>query len=60
MKKIFKALLKVLILSYQKIVSPILPPSCRYDLTCSNYALDAINKYGPYKGFWLAIKRVIT
>ena len=60
MKKTFKFLLKLLILSYQKIVSPWTPPSCRYDLTCSNYAIEAINKHGPYKGFWLAVKRVIT
>ena len=60
MKKIFKILLKLLILGYQKIISPWLAPSCIYDLTCSNYALEAINKHGPFKGFWLAVKRIIT
>ena len=60
MKKTLKVLLKLLILSYQKIVSPWTPQSCRYELTCSNYALEAINKYGPYKGVWLAVKRLIT
>lgn len=35
-----------------------LPPSCRYVPTCSEYAIEALKKYGPIKGVWLAIKRL--
>jgi putative membrane protein insertion efficiency factor len=48
----------VLIKIYQKIVSPILGPQCRFTPTCSNYALEALKKYGVFKGTWLAIKRI--
>ncbi|MBL0308995.1 MAG: membrane protein insertion efficiency factor YidD [Bacteroidetes bacterium] len=43
---------------YQALISPILPPSCRYIPTCSEYGLEAIRKYGPFKGGWLALKRI--
>jgi putative membrane protein insertion efficiency factor len=48
----------LLIKLYQWIISPILGPKCRYTPTCSNYALEAIKKYGPLKGVWLGIKRI--
>ena len=44
---------------YQKYVSPGLPPRCRYIPTCSEYALEAVEKYGPVKGGWLATKRIL-
>ena len=43
---------------YQLCISPWTPPSCRYTPTCSQYALEAIEKYGPLKGGWLALKRI--
>ena len=43
----------------QQGISPVLPPSCRYVPTCSQYALEAIRKYGPAKGVWLALKRLL-
>ncbi|WP_424766189.1 membrane protein insertion efficiency factor YidD [Paenibacillus sp. sgz302251] len=43
---------------YRKVISPILPPSCRYYPTCSMYALEAIEKHGAAKGAWLAAKRI--
>ena len=43
---------------YKYCISPLLPPSCRYTPTCSEYALQAIKKYGPFKGGWLTIKRI--
>ncbi|MBQ5778832.1 MAG: membrane protein insertion efficiency factor YidD [Paludibacteraceae bacterium] len=52
---------KILILPirfYQYCISPMFPPSCRYIPTCSQYAIEAIEKYGPIKGLWLAIKRI--
>jgi uncharacterized protein len=48
----------VLIKVYQWVISPILGPKCRYTPTCSHYALEAFKKHGPFKGFWLALKRV--
>lgn len=44
---------------YQSAVSPMKPPSCRFSPTCSEYALQAIRKYGPIKGGWLAFKRLL-
>jgi len=43
---------------YQRVISPLLPQSCRFYPTCSEYAKQAILKYGPLKGGWLALKRL--
>lgn len=48
----------ILIKLYQWIISPWLGQKCRYTPTCSNYAVEALKKYGPIKGLWLTIKRV--
>lgn len=48
----------LLIKGYQKIISPVLGPQCRFTPTCSNYALEAFKKYGVFKGGWLAVKRI--
>ena len=45
---------------YQKLISPMFPPSCRYVPTCSTYALEAIKKHGPLKGLYLAVKRILS
>ena len=58
MLKILNYFLIVPIKLYQILLSPLIGPSCRFTPTCSNYAIEAINKYGPFKGFWLAIKRI--
>ena len=47
-----------LIRFYRRQISPALPPCCRYFPTCSDYALQAVQKYGAVKGGWLAAKRV--
>jgi len=44
---------------YQIAISPLLPPRCRFVPTCSQYAVEAIGKYGPFKGGWLAIRRIL-
>ena len=44
---------------YQILLSPLLGQSCRYHPTCSQYAVEAIEKYGPIKGIWLGIKRIV-
>lgn len=43
---------------YRKFISPIFPPACRFYPTCSTYALQALDKYGPVKGLYLALKRI--
>ena len=44
---------------YQREVSPLFPPRCRYIPTCSEYALEAVEKYGAVKGSFLAAKRIL-
>ena len=58
MLKILNYFLIVPIKLYQILLSPLIGQSCRFNPTCSNYAIEAINKHGPFKGFWLAIKRI--
>ncbi|WP_100137751.1 MULTISPECIES: membrane protein insertion efficiency factor YidD [Snodgrassella] len=53
-----KYLLLGLIRFYQYAISPLLPPRCRYSPTCSQYAVLALQKYGVFRGSWLAIKRI--
>ncbi len=43
---------------YQVGISPFTPVSCRYLPTCSEYALDAVRVYGPWRGAWLALRRI--
>lgn len=44
---------------YQRYISPLTPPSCRFTPTCSAYALEALRKHGPWKGTWLAVRRLL-
>ena len=44
---------------YQKFISPALPPSCRFTPSCSQYALEAVAKYGALRGSWLAARRLV-
>ncbi len=44
---------------YQHFISPLKSPCCRFTPTCSEYALQAVEKYGALKGSWLAVKRII-
>ncbi len=53
-----KTLTLLLIRFYQKTISRVLPPSCRFTPSCSHYGYEAIEKYGFFKGSWLAIKRI--
>ena len=46
--------------AYKRYVSPLMPPSCRYTPTCSEYALEAIERYGPLRGGGLAVKRLLS
>jgi putative membrane protein insertion efficiency factor len=44
---------------YKTFLSPFLPPSCRFTPTCSEYAREAVEKYGAIRGTWLATKRIL-
>jgi len=55
MKRFLLALLYV----YRVCVSPFLPPSCRFHPTCSRYAIDALHRRGLFRGFWLALRRLV-
>lgn len=48
----------LLIRGYQLLLSPMLGGSCRYTPTCSQYGVEAIRRYGPFKGGWLTLKRI--
>ena len=54
-----KRILIGLIRFYQKAISPMRPPCCRFIPTCSAYAGEAVEKYGAWKGGWLALRRVL-
>ena len=54
-----KRVLLAMIRFYQRYISPGLPPRCRYIPTCSQYALEAIEKYGALKGSYLAMRRIL-
>lgn len=49
----------LLIRFYQVCISPLKPPSCRFTPTCSQYALEAFRKHGPFKGLYLAVRRIL-
>ncbi len=53
-----KVLLKLLVRGYQIFLSPFVGNSCRFYPSCSNYALEAIEKHGALKGFFLTLKRI--
>jgi putative membrane protein insertion efficiency factor len=44
---------------YRMFLSPFLPPACRFTPTCSEYAQDAVEKYGALRGTWLGVKRIL-
>ncbi|SFR52833.1 hypothetical protein SAMN04490243_2642 [Robiginitalea myxolifaciens] len=45
---------------YQRYISPLTPPSCRYAPTCSHYTVEALQVHGFFKGGWLALKRIFS
>ena len=56
--KIVSGLFIALIKLYRVLLSPILGAQCRYSPTCSQYGIEAIKKYGAFKGGWLTLKRI--
>ncbi len=56
---IFKSLFISIIKMYQRFISPLFPSSCKFSPTCSRYGIEAINKYGAFKGMAMTIKRIL-
>ncbi len=54
-----KVVLIFFIRAYRLLISPLLPPSCRFTPTCSEYAMQAIEKYGALRGVYLAARRLL-
>lgn len=59
LRKLLLWLLLLPIYFYKSVISPITPPSCRYTPSCSTYAVEALKKHGPFKGLYLAIRRIL-
>jgi len=57
--KIAKFIVLGLIRFYQRVISPVFPPSCRFVPTCSEYTYQAVQKYGVIRGLWLGINRLL-
>ncbi|MBC7417075.1 MAG: membrane protein insertion efficiency factor YidD [Pedobacter sp.] len=57
-KSIFTWIFLALIRIYQYAISPMLGANCRFTPSCSTYGVEAIKKYGPFKGGWMALKRI--
>ena len=64
MLKVFKNILTWILLIpvyiYRVAISPLFPPSCRYTPTCSRYTIEALKKHGPFRGFYLSAKRILS
>jgi len=52
------AILSAPIRAYRRLISPLLPPTCRFTPTCSTYAIQALELHGPVVGSWLTLKRL--
>jgi uncharacterized protein len=55
LKKLFISIIRF----YQIVISPLKPPSCRFYPTCSHYGLEAVQRFGAFKGGFLALKRIL-
>ena len=60
LKNAFTQLLLAPVYFYRFAISPLLPPSCRYTPTCSQYTIEALKKHGPIRGTVLATKRILS
>ena len=53
-----RSLALLLLRGYKRLISPLLPPMCRFEPTCSMYTMEAVEKYGAARGVWLGIRRL--
>ena len=58
-RRFLTAVLIVPLEFYRRVISPMTPPTCRFTPTCSQYAVEAIRKHGPFKGLYLAVRRLL-
>ncbi|MBR5469484.1 MAG: membrane protein insertion efficiency factor YidD [Paludibacteraceae bacterium] len=59
MKKVLHFCFLLPVYFYQKCISPLFPPSCRYVPTCSQYMVESVKKYGIIRGGWMGVKRIM-
>lgn len=59
MNKLFRAIVVAPIRLYKYCISPMLPPACRYLPTCSEYAMEAVERHGVARGGWYAFRRIL-
>lgn len=59
LRKLLTYFLLLPIYFYKGAISPLTPPSCRFTPSCSTYAVEALRKHGPFKGLYLAIRRIL-
>ena len=59
LEKLWRRVLIALIRVYQRLISPLLGPHCRFTPTCSSYGIEALRRFGVIKGSWLTVKRVL-
>lgn len=59
LSRILAAPLLLLVRFYQAVISPLLPPACRYTPSCSQYFEEAVRVWGPFRGTWLGIRRIL-
>ena len=57
--RVVRSALVLVVRGYQVAISPMLPPSCRYYPTCSQYAVEALERHGALRGSWLALRRIL-
>jgi hypothetical protein len=53
-----RAVIVFLLRVYKRVISPVLPPACRFHPTCSEYTLEAVQRHGAARGLWLGLKRL--
>ena len=56
--RLLNALLIGAVRAYQILLSPLLPPVCRFEPSCSHYSLQALRRHGPFRGTWLTVTRL--
>lgn len=59
MRRLLISLIVAFIRAYQFVMRPLLVGGCRFHPTCSEYAIEAVNRHGPWRGGWLALRRVL-
>ncbi len=60
LKNLLTWILLIPVYIYRGVISPLFPPSCRYTPTCSKYTIEALKKHGPFRGFYLSTKRILS